>query len=132
MKFNFIEDTERVLELLLPYKCELTCKDEQYDRLPDSAWEVASFEDEVDHSPGVTWKIDITLFVLPLKGKLSGMALLELGWDDNWGRWEWRCPAAVSGSVTSELAEATLLAAYRDECLPNSEGSYRNFLLDLA
>lgn len=73
-------------------------------RLPANAVLVWHFEDEVYHSPGLTWYLSCNYFTVPVKGQANTFALLALNWDDNYGEWEWRIDGGVSGASSIHVA----------------------------
>ena len=97
-------------------------------QLPGSALEIASFENDIDPSPGLSWHSELTLYLVPVKAHPGGYALLALDWDDNWGRWEWRVEGALKGAGSIDVAKKSLIAKYCEEYLPGSSGNFRNFL----
>lgn len=78
-------------------------------RLPKAALEVAHFEDEVFHSPGLTWELSCTYLVVPISENIGTYVLLALNWDDNLGRWIWEVHGGVSGATSTVEAGKFLL-----------------------
>ena len=100
-------------------------------QLPPDAKEVASFETEVNHSPGLTWHIELILFIVAVPTIKDAFALLCLDWDDNWGRWEWRCEHAVVGAASEGEAKEDLLRAYRASMMEFARDEFLEFLESL-
>jgi hypothetical protein len=100
-------------------------------QLPKGAREVASFQTDVNHSPGLTWHIDLTLFVVAIPSNENAFALLCLDWNDNWGRWEWLCEHAVGGASSKGEATASLLGAYRASMIDVAQGDFLEFIASL-
>jgi hypothetical protein len=76
----------------------------ELDRLPRNAILVWQFDDEVFHSPGLTWQLSCTYFAVPVQGQANTFALLALNWDDNYGQWDWRLDGGVSGAAAIDVA----------------------------
>lgn len=100
-------------------------------QLPAGVREVASFQTDVDHSPGLTWHIELTLFVVVIPTIENAFALLCLDWNDNWGRWEWLCEYAVGGASSEGQATASLLGAYRDNMIGSAQDDFLEFIESL-
>lgn len=97
-------------------------------QLPAGASEVASFQKDVDHSPGLTWHIELTLFVVVIPTIENAFALLCLDWNDNWDRWEWLCDHAVGGASSKGEATASLLGAYRASMIGVAQDEFLEFI----
>ena len=100
-------------------------------QLPAGATEVASFQMDVDHSPRLTWHIELTLFVVAIPTIENAFALLCLDWNDNWGRWEWLCDHAVVGAASEGEATASLLGAYRASMIGSAQDDFLEFIESL-
>jgi hypothetical protein len=104
-----------------PYPEECGEEDENSDRiqifetmenaLPKSAIHIGSIENDVDHSPGLSWKIEDHYYLVPLRGKEFEWALFRITWDDNWGRYEWASDVRGSGFSDSKEAARVMVAA---------------------
>lgn len=144
LPIKFIEDKNGLIEGLLesidydedleedPLSDFYEGKDAALEQLGVEAREVASFENDIDHSPGLSWHIDLTLFVAPIPAVEGGFALLNLDWDDNYGRWEWRCENALTGASSMEEARGYLLGKYKEFYIAGAEGEFRDFLKSLS
>jgi len=105
----------------------LEWQEREIDRLPDKAVEIACFEDDVDHSPGLSWQISCTYYAVPI-GNPGEYALFALDWDDNWGRWGWEVQGAVSGATSIAEAGKFLMAQLAGERMTRDKSSYNRFL----
>ncbi len=105
----------------------LEWQEREIERLPDKALEIACFEDEVDHSPGLSWQISSTYYAVPI-GDPGAYALLVLDWDDNWGRWGWEVQGAVSGAPSAGEAGKFLMAQLARERMSEDKSAYNSFL----
>jgi hypothetical protein len=65
--------------------------------LPDDAIALGSLEYEIDHSPGLSWRIEDHFYLVPLKGEPYEWALIRITWDDNWSAYQWCQDAVGSG-----------------------------------
>jgi hypothetical protein len=142
---NFVEDTDSLTESLvksIDYDDEDLVEDPLADlyegkevalkQLKVDAREVASFENDIDHSPGLSWHAEFTLFVAPIPTLEGGFALLNLDWDDNYGRWEWRCETALTGASSMDEAIGHLLEKYKDSYIAGAQDEFREFLESLC
>jgi len=77
----------------------------ELDRLPHDAVVVYHFEDEVTHSPGLTWDLTSWYFAVPIREKAGNFALLSLDWDDNYGQWDWRVHSGVENAASIKEVE---------------------------
>jgi hypothetical protein len=68
--------------------------------LPDDALDLGCLEYEVDHSPGLNWRIEDHFYLVPLKGESYDWALVRITWDDNWSAYQW-CQDAVGSGFSS-------------------------------
>jgi hypothetical protein len=105
----------------------LEWQEREIERLPDKAVEIACFEDEVDHSPGLSWQISCTYYAVPI-GDPGAYALFVLDWDDNWGRWGWEVQGAVSGAASINEAGKFLMAQLARERITKDKSAYNSFL----
>ncbi|WP_420859783.1 hypothetical protein [Marivivens marinus] len=134
---TFIEEFSEIEALLLPDSDDEDAgtsayKDEEIDRLPVIAHEVAEYENEIDDSPHHSWRSERSLLVAEVPDRADCYALLELDWDDNWGTWTWSCEAVVEGAPSRKAAATAMLERYARERLSNSGGgAYQAFLESL-
>lgn len=134
---KYIEEFPEIEALLLPDNDDEDAdtsagKDEQIDRLPVIAHEIASYENEIDDSPHHSWRVDRSLFIAQVPDRADCFALLELDWDDNWGTWSWSCEAVVEDTPSRQAATTAMLERYARERLSNSGGgAYQGFLKSL-
>lgn len=102
-------------------------------QLPDNATEIGRLENDIDHSPGLSWQVDLTLFFVPIPGEDgSSFCLLRLDWDDNWGRWDWLVEGAVSGASDGDSARAFLLEHIKKKYKNNSSDEFQEFIEGLG
>lgn len=107
-------------------------KEEEIERLPVIAHEVAEYENVIDDSPHHSWSSERSLLVAEVPDHANCYALLELDWDDNWGTWKWSCEAVVEDAASRQEAETAMLERYARERLSNSGGgAYQAFLESL-
>lgn len=142
MSIKFLETPSDLVEqIITPDELEDDAEDPLTDRyfgkshallqIPPSAKKVASFEAEINHSPGLTWQVDLTLFIVAVPTIEDAFALLCLDWDDNWGRWEWRCEGAVIGAASEGEAKEALLGVYRASMMEFAQDEFIEFLESL-
>ncbi len=101
------------------------------DLLLVNARQVATFSTDIDHSPGLSWHLDFTLYVARVSTIPNAFALLKLEWDDNWGCWAWSCEVAIDGAISYDEAASILLEIYRASYISDASGCFRNFLDNL-
>lgn len=102
------------------------------DLLLVDASELARFSTDIDHSPGLSWHVDFTLYVTRVPTLPEAFALLKLAWDDNWGCWAWSFEVAIVGALSLDEAKIDLLGIYKASQIEFAFGSYREFLDNLA
>ena len=144
MTMDFISEAEQLGQrLLAPIESDADAEDDPLtdynegresamSQLGPGAIEPASFEDDVDHSPGLSWHTNLSIFVVPIPDVKGGFALLVLDWDDNWGRREWRCEAALGGAGSRDAATAALLEKLRADYADGASPAFRAFLNSLS
>jgi hypothetical protein len=109
----------------------LEALDYEVDRLPGSATEVASFEDYVDNAPpSPSWHIEAYYFLVPLPSIEDGFALLELDWDDNWGRWTWTVEGTLEMAESRDEAARRLMYNFAKSRLSDGDTAFDIFLSD--
>ena len=134
---KFIEEFSEVEALLLPENDDedaetSASKDEEIDRLAVNAHEVSEYENEIDDSPGHSWRSERSLLIAQVPDRADCYALLELDGDDNWGTWTWSCEAVVEGAPSRQAAATAMLERCARERLSNSGGgAYQTFLESL-
>lgn len=79
--------------------------------VPEGAIALGTLEYHLDHSPGLSWKMEDHFYLIPLKGEKYDWALIRITWDDNWGQYEWVVDAVGSGFSDSRAAARTMVAA---------------------
>jgi hypothetical protein len=94
-------------------------KDEVFELIvasnPESSVLVLSVEDEVAHSPGLTWDVECFWYVVETStasDAFSSWALFTIDWDDNWGRWRRTVECGITGQYTKEQAASLLMERY--------------------
>ena len=144
MPIKLIEDTHSIMEgLLEPVDFNEEIEENPlYDfyegrsvaeeQIKVGAQEVASFENDINHSPLLSWHVDFTLFIAPTPTSEGGYALLNLSWDDNYGCWGWECETALTGASSMKEAKEYLLGIYKESYIPGAEGEFRKFLETLS
>lgn len=63
----------------------------------------------IDHSPGLSWEIDMTWILAPAENPTMDWMLYCLDWDDNWGRYAFKFLAECKGFPSAELSAAAML-----------------------
>lgn len=110
------------------YLDQLEWRAREMSRTPDAAREIASFDNHIDHSPGLTWEISCTYSVVPVSEEVQPFALLVLVWDDNWGRWNWEVQSGVQGAPSFRAAGKFLMAQLTRQRMTDEKSSYNAFL----
>jgi hypothetical protein len=78
--------------------------------LPDDAIALGSLEYEIDHSPGLSWRIEDHFYLVPLKGEPYEWALIRITWDDNWSAYQW-CQDAVGSGFSNPRDAGRMMVA---------------------
>jgi len=84
--------------------------------VPKSAVKLGVVDFELDHSPGLTWKIEEHYFLVPIRGGKYEWALVRVHWDDNMARYEWAEEAVGSGFKDAQEAGRAMLAGFLEHC----------------
>lgn len=79
--------------------------------VPKDAISLGTLGYDVDHSPGLSWKIENRFYLIPLHGEKYDWALIRITWDDNWGQYEWAEDAVGSGFDDPRSAARAMVAA---------------------
>ncbi len=66
---------------------------------------------EIDHSPGLSWDVEMTWFLGPAENPAMEWMLYCINWDDNWETYEVLCVAECQGFPSPELSAAAMLEA---------------------
>ena len=103
-------------------------QEKELERLPFNAVEIANFEADVDHSPGLTWQISCTYFAVPIDPQIGTYVLFVLTWDDNWGCWQWEAQGGVSDATSIQSAGKFLMAQLAKERMSVDGSAYYAFL----
>jgi hypothetical protein len=77
--------------------------------LPDDAIDLGCLEYEIDHSPGLSWRIEDHFYLVPLKGEPYEWALIRITWDDNYGEYDWAVDAVGSGFSDAKEASRAMV-----------------------
>jgi hypothetical protein len=104
-------------------------------KVPKSATFLGMVEGDLDHSPGLFWKIEDRYYLLRLRRSSYKWALVRISWDDNWSRYQWSGNARGSGFAdANHAARALVMAAFKNWGIdPESDeyAHYRNFVARL-
>ena len=81
---------------------------------PSGATLVLSVNDEIAHSPGLTWDVDAHFYLVESAPDTGGKfwVLFEISWDDNWGVWQRSVLQGIKGIADRDQAADFLLAEY--------------------
>jgi hypothetical protein len=79
--------------------------------LPDDAIALGCLEYEIDHSPGLSWRIEDHFYLVPLKGEKFDWALVRIAWDDNESLYQWCQDAVATGFKSPKEAGRKMVAA---------------------
>jgi len=79
--------------------------------IPADAKSLGTLEYHLDHSPGLSWKIEDHFYLVPLQGEKYEWALIRITWDDNYGRYQWAEDAVGSGFGDARAAARAMVAA---------------------
>ena len=100
--------------------------------IPKQAIKLGAVERDLDHSPGLTWRIEEHYYLLPLQGQQHDWVLFRIHWDDDGGRYEWSQDAVGSGFTDGKAAGRAMAAAFFKECdfdlADDDFAHYRDFL----
>jgi hypothetical protein len=90
------------------------------ENLPEGAFVVATFENEVEN--WTTWTSEKTFYVCKIPDKNNAYLLFQLDWDDNWESWQFYSCAAVVEAPNKEAATKQLLREFALSSIQNSGG----------
>ena len=79
--------------------------------IPTDASSLGTLEYHLDHSPGLSWKIEDHFYLVPLRGAKYEWALIRITWDDNFGRYQWAEDAVGSGFGDARAAARAMVSA---------------------
>ena len=82
--------------------------------MPAEAIELGCLEYHLDHSPGLSWKIEDHFFLVSLSPKPGKWALIRIYWDDNWGSYKWSSDATGHGFTNADKAAKAMVKALFD------------------
>lgn len=131
---KFLEDLSQLEPIILPEVEEDDVSFDKYEEISRVGFEEfsAEYNGEIDEGPHDSSKSDLGLVTRRVRDREGCYALLQVRWDQNWGRWMWSVEAAVEGAGSWEAAEAALLERYAKAKLEYCEhGAYRTFLEEL-
>jgi hypothetical protein len=80
------------------------------DAIPKDALSLGCLEYEIDHSPGLSWRIEDHFYLVPLKGEPYEWALIRITWDDNWSAYQW-CQDAVGSGFSNPRDAGRMMVA---------------------
>lgn len=100
--------------------------------IPKHAIKLGTVEQDLDHSPGLTWRIEEHYYLLPLKDQPHDSVLLRIHWDDDRSRYDWSQDAVGSGFEDGKAAGRAMAAAFFEACnidmADEGYAHYREFL----
>lgn len=82
---------------------------------PSGATLVLAVNDEIAHSPGLTWDVDAHFYLVESEPDATGeksWVLFEISWDDNWGVWQRSVLQGIKGIADRDQAADLLLTEY--------------------
>ena len=80
-------------------------------RVPADHRRLSQVSFEIDHSPGLSWDIEMTWFLAPAENPAMEWMLYCINWDDNEGVYEVLFVAECRGFPSPELSAAAMLEA---------------------
>ena len=82
--------------------------------MPAEAIELGCLEYDLDHSPGLSWKMEDYFFLIPPSPRTSKWVLIRIYWDDNWGSYKWSNDATGHGFTDADKAAKAMVKALFD------------------
>lgn len=84
--------------------------------VPKAAVKLGVVGFELDHSPGLTWKVEEHYFLVPIRAGRYEWALVRVHWNDDMARYEWAEDAVGSGFKDAREAGRAMLAGFLAHC----------------
>lgn len=84
------------------------------DAIPPDAIELGCLEYEIDHSPGLSWRIEDHFYLIPINPAAGAWSVVRITWDDNYGRYDWCKDATGKGFADAKHAARTMVKALFD------------------
>ena len=79
--------------------------------VPERAVFLGTIEEEIDHSPGLTWAVEDHYYLVPLLSPEHQWAIVRIRWDDNWSRYTWTGDARGAGFANATDAGGAMVEA---------------------
>jgi hypothetical protein len=91
-----------------------TALERMQDAIPPDAIELGCLEYEIDHSPGLSWRIEDHFYLIPINPAAGAWSVIRVTWDDNWGRYDWSKDATGKGFADAKDAARAMVKALFD------------------
>jgi hypothetical protein len=85
------------------------------DQIPKECIFLGELNNEIDHSPGLSWAIEEYYYLMPWSSPEYDWALFRISWDDNWGRFEWTTDARIKGVTEPKKAARLMFQGLMDK-----------------
>jgi hypothetical protein len=106
--------------------------EQMQDQIPENVLFLGGLNNEVAHSPGLTWETQDFYYIMPWMGEEYDWAMFRISWDDNWGRYEWTSDVRIRGVADSDEAAREMFKGLMDrwgyDLSNNDQASYKEFL----
>jgi hypothetical protein len=106
--------------------------EQMQDQIPENVLFLGGLNNEVAHSPGLTWETQDYYYIMPWKGEEYDWAMFRISWDDNWGRYEWTSDVRIRGVANSDEAAREMFKGLMDrwgyDLSNGDQASYKEFL----
>jgi len=79
--------------------------------IPPNATELGCLAYELDHSPGLSWRIEAHFYLVPNTQVKGSWFVVRIMWDDNWGNYQWSTDAMGSGYANADEAARSMMTA---------------------
>ena len=84
--------------------------------LPKETTKLGVLSCDLDHSPGLTWRVEDHYYVLQVRDPKYEWVLVRVFWDDDSGRYDWSQEAVCSGFSDGKAAGRAMVAALFAHC----------------
>lgn len=92
-----------------PHRLEIL--EQMEEAVPKRAVLLGTVEEEIDHSPGLTWGVEDRYYLVPLQSRDYQWAIFRIRWDDNWSRYTWTGDARGAGFANAKDAGRMMIEA---------------------
>ena len=84
--------------------------------LPQESIKLGVLSCDLDHSPGLTWRVEDHYYVLHVRDSTYEWVLVRIFWDDDAGRYDWSQEAVSAGFKDGKAAGRSMVAALFEHC----------------